>query len=261
MRAGEPRGADRVQLLVASPGVPENCEDPHRRRRRRASAVISVPATVRTRTSAFLPWSFDSRSRAPASPPDARPRASLVVEAENGLHLGGAARVRLREDRHRLRVHGVHAARRVMKRPVEHNLHRPPEEPGSEAPRRGGLVPLPGEAVSAGSGVPRSNCHVALARAHDLDQLPQLLDWMLPVRVDPAAVLVAVLRGVAVARRDRRTQPAILAERAPRRPARARCAVCGRSSRRRRPGRPRPAARCGARAAPRRCSPPRSRPG
>ncbi len=59
-----------------------------------------------------------------------------VDDADQRLDLGRAARVRLGEERQRLRVHGVEAARRVAERPAQHDAHRAAQQAGAETPRR-----------------------------------------------------------------------------------------------------------------------------
>lgn len=62
---GEPLGADRVQFASAVIGVAEHDDQSadgigHDPRRRRRLKKRSVPITVATSVTAFLPWSFDS---------------------------------------------------------------------------------------------------------------------------------------------------------------------------------------------------------
>ena len=261
LRAGKARSTDRVQLLVASPGVPEDRQDPHRRRRRRASAVISVPATVRTRTSAFLPWSFDSplaRSRISTGCSSTRRPSSWRRRTAS---TSSSARVRLRKDRHRLRVHGIHPARRVVERPVEDDLHRPAQQPVPS--RRAGEV-----LYRSGRSRFRRQWRTAIQLPHHSCPRARPRSASAAPRLDAGR---RRRRGRSTRsrapRRTRSRQRSPHAARgsrrttAPRRPAPARCGGSGRSSRRPRPGRRRPGARYAARAAPRRGCPPRSRPG
>ena len=121
---------------------------PERQRRRRASSASpSVPVTVSTSFTALPPRSFDSPPARGAmftgTSSSAQPR---VDEADQGLDLGRTARVRLGEQRQRLRVHRVEAARRVAERPPQDDAR-----PSGAAGRcRDGA---PG---SAGSGTARS---------------------------------------------------------------------------------------------------------
>ena len=76
-----------------------------------------------------MPRSFDSPlARSRMFDGNLDDRQSLPREAQERLHLGRAARVGLGEDRQRLRVDGVEAARRVVERPAERHLHPAPEQ-------------------------------------------------------------------------------------------------------------------------------------
>ena len=162
--------------------------------------------TVITSNSAFLPRSFDS--------PDARSRMStgtsstrrpFQIEPEDRLHLGGAARVRLSEDRERLRVRRVETARSVVKRTSERDLHPAAQQPGAELANALGRVAIGLVAFAADEA--RADGDVAVPGAHELEQAPQLGRRVLPVGVDAAAIGVALLCSVRVAGRDAGPRP------------------------------------------------------
>ena len=59
---------------------------------------------------------------------------------------------------------------------------------------------------------PRADGDVAVTVLHALEQPPQLVRRVLPVRVDAAAECIVAVARVAVTRGDRRLQTAVLAE-------------------------------------------------
>ena len=96
------------------------------------------------------------------------------LQPEQRLDLGRAALVRLGEDRHRLRVDGVHPARRVVERAAERRLHPPPEQRRCRSSALGlGSYRYSGIALAADE--PRADGDVGLARADDLEQARELV--------------------------------------------------------------------------------------
>src|SRR5829696_8582263 len=134
-----------------------------------------------------------------------------IGDADQRLHLGGAARELVGEERQRLRVDGPQAARRIAERPAEHNTDRAPEH-GRPEPARGAR-PV------AVLGVPRSRDEagadrdIAAIRPHELEQPLELRRRVLPVGVDTAAERVLVIARPPVPGGDRDPQPAVPIER------------------------------------------------
>ena len=170
--------------------------------------------TVRTSRTAFLPCSFDSplaRSRM-STGTSAHPQAGARASRMSASTSGAPARVRLGEQRQRLRV----AAYMPL-------VASPNGRPSAKRHRRGAGAPCrAARAASGGSGTRRSprrttkreptaTSHVA--GAHELEQALQLGDRVLPVGVDAAAAARTVLARPALAGGDRGLQPAVLAER------------------------------------------------
>ena len=134
-----------------------------------------------------------------------------VPKPEQRLDLGCAARIRDAEYRHRAAVRGVHPARRVEERAAECGVHRAAEDGRSESPARGGLVAVRLVALSGRKS--RSDRDVRLARAYEGEESSELVDRMLPVRVDTSDELVSVLVCVGITRRDAFLKSPVLTER------------------------------------------------
>ena len=171
-RRREPRGADRVQLAGSAGGVAEHDDDAlHERLRRSQRKNSSVPITVTTSLTAFLPCSFDSppwRSRMlhrHLLDPQTR-----LLQAQQRLHLRRAAHVRGRHHRHRLRVHRSHPARRVVERAAQPDVHRLLQEADAEAARGARLVAIGLVAVTVAKREPDGD--VAGVGAHEVEQAP-----------------------------------------------------------------------------------------
>ena len=245
--AGQPLGVrSRAAQIGCRPSarrgrVAEHGDEPHRAQRRRprsASSASSVPTTVSTTITAFLPCSFDSPLARVAHVHrhlvDAQPG---LVQPQERLHLGRLARVRAARgsaapSRSRRTCRSSRRGTAGGARP-----HRAAQEPGAEAARAARLV-----AVRARSPRPRearADRDVAGARAHALEQAGQLRGRVLPVGVDAPAERVAVL--ARVARSPRRSRRAGRGSRRTRRTSAPRVAGhlrgSRRSSRRRRRGR------------------------
>ncbi len=212
----EPNRADGVQLVPAARRVAEHRDDPDRlghgpSRFRTRSNANSVPITVTTSITAFLPCSFDSPLARRACRPAprrraARPRADGGVACTSGASLVYG----------RARIGSAFAFAAYIPLVASRNGLRSatPIERRSSACRIGApRSAVPVRLVAVARGEARADGDVARVRAHALEQPAQLVRRMLPVGVDAPAVRVAVLGGVAVALGDRGAQPAVVAER------------------------------------------------
>ena len=132
------------------------------------------------------------------------------MQPEERLHLRGPRRVRLGEERQRLRGGGVEPARRVVEGTAERTRIAAPQQARAELPDAFGLVAIGLVAVAAQKA--GADGDVGRARPHELEQPLELGRGMLAVGVDSAAERVPVLERPFVARGDAGLEAAVLAE-------------------------------------------------
>ena len=101
-----------------------------------------------------------------------------------------------REERERLGVDGVEAARRVAERSPQDDANRAAQQTGAEAPRPSRAVPVRRVAVSRHEAGAHRN--IALAAPHALEEPRELVRRVLAVGVDASAERIAVLERPAV---------------------------------------------------------------